>query len=72
MQKKAIKLSKQKHKSMYEYKTNNNMVDIYSNISVTRLNVNGLKTLIKGQRLWDQIKTIAAAITTATFFFILF
>ena len=51
MQKKAIKLSKQKQKSMYEYKTNNNMVDIYSNISVIRLNVNGLKTLIKGQRL---------------------
>lgn len=51
MQKKAIKLHKWKQKSGYEYKTNNNMVDIYSNISTIRLNVNGLKTLLKSQRL---------------------
>lgn len=47
MQKKT-KLSKQEQRSRYEYKTNS-MVDIYCNISVIRLNVNGLKTLIKNQ-----------------------
>lgn len=51
MHKKTINLCKQEQKSGCEYKINNNMVNIYSNISLLRLNVNELKIVIKSQRL---------------------